>query len=66
MHREGRDGEEIHVDAQEAKAGRRGSFAFRILLMSLTLLLLLYGITLLIGTASAPHNPDPAASDAAG
>jgi len=66
MHREGREGEEIHVDAEEAKAGRKGSFAFRILLMSLTLILLLYGITLLIGTASAPHNPEPTASDAAG
>ena len=66
MHREGRDGEEIHVDAEEAKAGRKGTFAFRILVMSLTLLLLLYGITLLIGTASAPHNPEPTASDAAG
>lgn len=66
MHREGREGAEIHVNAEEAKAGRKGSFAFRILLMSLTLLLLLYGITLLIGTASAPHNPDPVASDAAG
>ena len=66
MHREGRDGEEIHVDEQEAKAGRKGTFAFRILLMSLALLLLLYGVTLLVGTATAPHNPDPEASDAAG
>lgn len=66
MHREGPDGEEIHVDPEKAKAGRKGSFAFRILLMSLTLLLLLYGITLLVGTATAPHNPEPVASDAAG
>ena len=66
MHREGRDGEEIHVDAQEARAGGKGSFAFRILLMSLALLLLLYGITLLVGIATAPHNPEPVASDAAG
>ena len=63
MHREG---EEVHVDPVEARAGGRGSFVLKILLISLALLLLLYGITLLIGIGTAPHVPEPAASDLAG
>ena len=63
MHREG---EEIHVDEVEARSGRKGSFAFRILVISLVLLLLLYGLTLLVGTSTAPYVPEPAATDAAG
>lgn len=62
MHREG---DEIHVDPIEARAGRRGSFLLRILLISLVLLALLYGVILLVGTASAPHNPEPIATGTA-
>jgi hypothetical protein len=60
MHREG---EEIHVDAQEASGGRKGSFLLKILLFSLALIVLLYGVTLLIGTGTAPYVPETAATD---
>lgn len=63
MHREG---EEVHVDAQEARAGNRGSTLLKILLISLALIAVLYAVTLVVGTGTAPYVPEPAATDAAG
>lgn len=59
MHREG---DEIHVDKVEARAGNRGSFVLKILLLSLALLLLAYGVTLLVGASTAPYQPEPVAT----
>lgn len=46
MHREG---PEVHLDEQEARAGRKGSFLLKILLLSMVL----------VGAATAPETPEP-------
>lgn len=62
MHREG---EEIHVDAEEARAGRKGSHLLKILVISLVVIVALYSATWIIGSYNAPDVPEPAATDLA-
>ncbi len=63
MHREG---EEVHVDEQEARGGRQGTQLLKMLLGGLALIAILYAVTLMVGIGSAPYVPEPAATDAAG
>ena len=63
MHREG---EEVHVDEQEARGGRQGTQLLKMLLGGLALIAILYGVTLMVGIGTAPHVPEPAATDLAG
>lgn len=62
MHREG---EEIHVDKTDARAGSKGSVLLKMLLIGLAVIVVLYGVTLVVGTETAPYVPEPAASDVA-
>jgi hypothetical protein len=62
MHREG---DEVHVDEVEARAGGQGTQLLKMLLGGLALIAVLYGITLMIGIGTAPYVPEPAATDLA-
>ncbi len=63
MHREG---PEIHLDAQEARAGRKGTFMFKVLMLSLVLIVAAMTTIWLIGSANAPYVPEPVATETAG
>lgn len=63
MHREG---PEIHLDAQEARAGRKGTFLFKILMISLVLIVAAMTTIWLIGSANAPYVPEPEATEMIG
>ncbi len=56
MHREG---PEVHIDEQEARAGRKGTFLLKILLLSMVLVVAAMGAIWLVGAATAPELPDP-------
>ncbi len=63
MHREG---PEIHLDAEEARAGRKGSFMLKVLLISLVLIVAAMAAIWLIGAPAAPTMADPEATESAG
>lgn len=63
MHREG---PEIHLDPQEARAGRKGSFLLKVLLLSMVLIVAAMGAIWLIGAATAPEAPAPEPTEIAG
>ena len=60
MHREG---PEIHLDAEEARAGRKGTFMFKVLMLSLVLIVAAMTTIWLIGSANAPYVPEPVATE---
>lgn len=63
MHREG---PEVHLDAQEARAGRKGTFLLKILLISMVLIVTAMTTIWLIGAPAAAPKPDPEATASAG
>ena len=56
MHREG---EEVHVSTNEARAGRKGSFLLQILVISLVVILAVFGGLYLFGTQTSSNNGGP-------
>ena len=61
-----RKGPEVHLDAQEARAGRRGPFMFKVLAMSMVLIIAAMAVIWLTGAQTTPSAPDPAATASAG
>lgn len=56
MHREG---EEIHVSTNEARAGRKGSFLLQTLLISLFVVVAIMAGLWLFGSATSVNNGGP-------
>ena len=56
MHREG---EEVHVSTNEARAGRKGSFLLQILIISLVLVIAAMAGLYLFGSQTAPNQGGP-------
>jgi flagellar basal body-associated protein FliL len=56
MHREG---EEVHVSTNEARAGRKGSFLLQILVISLILVVAAMAGLWLFGSQTAPSQGGP-------
>ena len=56
MHREG---EEIHVSTTEAKGGNKGSFLFQVLMISLLVIVVLFGGLWLFGSATSTNTGGP-------
>jgi predicted metalloprotease len=57
MHREGA---EIHVTEEEAKGGRKGSHVFRILAISLVLVVIAMLVMMAVGVDISPFQPEAA------
>ncbi|WP_309622036.1 hypothetical protein [Novosphingobium sp.] len=56
MHREG---EEIHITTTEAKGGNKGSFLFQILVISLAVIVVVFGGLWLFGSATSTNTGGP-------
>lgn len=56
MHREG---EEIHVSTTEAKGGNKGSFLFQILMISLLMIVVIFGGLWLFSSATSTNTGGP-------
>lgn len=62
MHREG---EESHVSTTEAKGGNKGSFLFQILIISLLVIVVVFGGLWLFGSATSVNTGGPVTSPTA-
>ena len=56
MHREG---EEVHISTNEARAGRKGSFLLQILVISLVVVVAVMGGLYLFGSATSVNSGGP-------
>lgn len=60
-----RQGDEIHVSETEAKAGRKGSFLFQVLVLSLTVVLAVMAAIYVFGSETAPSQGGPVEAESA-
>ena len=60
-------GNEVHIDAEDARAGRKGSFVLKVLIISLVLAALVFIASMVFGTSQTENAAPPTAtSDALG